>query len=236
MMEMLHTISVYLSHMHPIVYIIVISLLFASLLSWSAIIHQFYYLYRLERHDRRFYTLFDLHQDDLVHLYQNLHQPNLVVQGLSHLFHVGFSRFQQAQKHQLPQQLLLQDVERSTNIWLEKYINRLESPLTLLGTIASVSPYVGLLGTVWGIMHTLQALGYGQHSMQIATVAPGIAEALMTTAFGLLTAIPANIAYNYCANRANRVSQRYERFQQQWITQLSILCHQNRNKSREISS
>ncbi len=232
-MTALHTIASYFFQTSLAVRCVLVCLCTASVLSWTAIFYQTHYIYRLKQQNCSFYTLFHASQSDLNNVYQTLLQPNFRIQGIAHLFHTGFTTFQQGLQQQLPKKLMMQDIERTTNIALEQQSNRLEAPLTLLATIAAITPYVGLLGTVFGIIHTLQALSHTQGAMQLSTVAPGIAEALITTAVGLLAAIPATVAYNYCANSANRIIQNYENFQQQLTTQLHLQQHTNMMRSHE---
>jgi biopolymer transport protein TolQ len=98
-----------------------------------------------------------------------------------------------------------------------KELDRLEESLATLATIGSISPYVGLFGTVWGIMSTFIALG-GIQQVTLATVAPGIAEALIATAVGLVAAIPAVIAYNRYADQVGRLELRYDAFMEEFST------------------
>jgi biopolymer transport protein TolQ len=100
---------------------------------------------------------------------------------------------------------------------LSREIDDLETHLSFLATVGSTSPYVGLFGTVWGIMNSFMALS-GAQSVTIADVAPGIAEALIATAIGLFAAIPAVIAYNRFANRTERLVSRYENFMEEFAS------------------
>jgi biopolymer transport protein TolQ len=100
------------------------------------------------------------------------------------------------------------------NVSQMREVDRLEHNLAFLATVGSTSPYVGLFGTVWGIMNSFQALG-GVQSATIAMVAPGIAEALIATAMGLFAAIPAVIAYNRYADRVDRLEVRYDTFMEE---------------------
>jgi biopolymer transport protein TolQ len=98
-------------------------------------------------------------------------------------------------------------------------MDRLDTHLPFLATVGSTSPYVGLFGTVWGIMHSFHALGNVQQAT-LALVAPGISEALVATAIGLFAAIPAVIAYNRFSNQVERLNNRYEEFMQEFSTLL----------------
>ena len=103
---------------------------------------------------------------------------------------------------------------------LSREIEELESRLPFLATVGSTSPYVGLFGTVWGIMNSFRSLGAMQ-SVSIATVAPGISEALIATAMGLFAAIPAVIAYNRFSNDAEKLIARYEIFMEEFLSIVS---------------
>jgi biopolymer transport protein TolQ len=98
-------------------------------------------------------------------------------------------------------------------------MDRLESNLPFLATVGSTSPYIGLFGTVWGIMHAFHALGNVQQAT-LALVAPGISEALVATAIGLFAAIPAVVAYNRYSNQVERLNNRYEEFMEEFSTLL----------------
>jgi biopolymer transport protein TolQ len=100
---------------------------------------------------------------------------------------------------------------------VDKEIENIESKLTFLATVGSTTPFIGLFGTVWGIMHSFQAIAVSKNT-NLAIVAPGIAEALFTTALGLLAAIPAVIAYNKFISDSRKYSTRLENFSQSFIS------------------
>jgi biopolymer transport protein TolQ len=103
-------------------------------------------------------------------------------------------------------------------------IDKLEAGLAFLATVGSTSPYVGLFGTVWGIMNSFRALG-GAQQATLSMVAPGIAEALIATAMGLFAAIPAVIAYNRYANEVGRLENRFDTFKEEFSTLLQRQAH-----------
>jgi biopolymer transport protein TolQ len=103
-------------------------------------------------------------------------------------------------------------------------MDRLEAHLSFLATVGSTSPYIGLFGTVWGIMNSFRALG-GAQQATLSMVAPGIAEALVATAIGLFAAIPAVIAYNRFANEVDRLANRYDTFKEEFTTLLQRQAH-----------
>ena len=112
---------------------------------------------------------------------------------------------------------LVDGVHRALRVALSREIEILESNLSFLATVGSTSPYVGLFGTVWGIMNSFRSLG-AMKSVSIATVAPGISEALIATAMGLFAAIPAVIAYNRFSNDADSLTSRYEVFVEEFVS------------------
>jgi biopolymer transport protein TolQ len=114
---------------------------------------------------------------------------------------------------------VIQGVERSMRVALSREMDRLEANLSFLATVGSTSPYIGLFGTVWGIMHSFHALGNVKQAT-LALVAPGISEALVATAIGLFAAIPAVIAYNRFSDRVQRLNNRYEEFLEEFSTLL----------------
>ena len=112
---------------------------------------------------------------------------------------------------------MLDAVHRAMRVAMNREVDDLETNLSFIATVGSTSPYVGLFGTVWGIMNSFRSLGAAQQST-IASVAPGIAEALVATAMGLFAAIPAVIAYNHFSNRVERLISRYETFTEEFIS------------------
>ena len=114
-------------------------------------------------------------------------------------------------------QALMEATQRAMRVAQARETENLERNLAFLATVGSTSPYVGLFGTVWGIMTSFRALGTVQQAT-IAMVAPGISEALIATAIGLFAAIPAVIAYNRFANDLERITQNYETFQEEFST------------------
>jgi biopolymer transport protein TolQ len=136
------------------------------------------------------------------------------------IFHAGFSEFTRVrgQAGLAPGQLM-EGVRRAMHVEQLKEIDRLEESLATLATIGSTSPYVGLFGTVWGIMNAFHGLGNVQQAT-LAMVAPGIAEALIATAMGLFAAIPAVIAYNRFADRVSRLELRYDTFMEEFTALL----------------
>jgi biopolymer transport protein TolQ len=115
-------------------------------------------------------------------------------------------------------------------IAFSKEADRLENRLTLLATVGSSAPYIGLFGTVWGVMHAFQSLGDVQHAT-LAAVAPGISEALIATAIGLFAAIPAVIYYNRLSTQVDRLLGEYENFADGLLTILQRQAHSLNKKA-----
>jgi len=153
---------------------------------------------------------------DLAELYRTLDAS--APAGMSGLFVSGFREFSRLrQQSGLGGAQLLEGSRRAMKVAQLREIDRLEENLSTLATIGSTSPYVGLFGTVWGIMSAFQGLGSVQQAT-LAMVAPGIAEALIATAMGLFAAIPAVIAYNRYADQVGRLELRYDTFMEEFST------------------
>ena len=131
--------------------------------------------------------------------------------GLEAIFENGFREFARARKAELNNSEMVRSAHRAMKVSMAREIEQLESNLPFLATVGSVSPYVGLFGTVWGIMESFRALA-GVQQATLAMVAPGISEALIATAMGLLAAIPAVVAYNRFASQIDVMIVRYENF------------------------
>ena len=138
--------------------------------------------------------------------------------GMARIFESGFAEYARLHKRTVGSaEMLIAGVQRSMKVSLAREEDRLEANLSLLATIGSISPYVGLFGTVWGIMRSFTALGSVQHAT-LSMVAPGIAEALIATAMGLFAAIPAVIAYNRYSDQVDRLIGSYENFAEEFST------------------
>ena len=118
----------------------------------------------------------------------------------------------------------VENAQRAMKIELNRELERLDEHLPFLATVGSISPYIGLFGTVWGIMNSFRSLGNVQQAT-LAQVAPGIAEALIATAIGLFAAIPAVVAYNRFASRLDRLIGRYELFIDEFVVLLQRQAH-----------
>ena len=141
------------------------------------------------------------------------------------IFEAGFREFARLRKQEkIEPEAILEGAQRAMRVAMNKEIEVLETNLSFLATVGSTSPYVGLFGTVWGIMNSFRALGNVQHAT-IAMVAPGIAEALIATAMGLFAAIPAVIAYNRYSIDVERLINRYDTFTDEFASILHRYAH-----------
>jgi len=131
--------------------------------------------------------------------------------GMESIFENGFREFARARKAELDNSAVVRSAHRAMKVSMSREIEQLDNNLSFLATVGSVSPYVGLFGTVWGIMESFRALA-GVQQATLAMVAPGISEALIATAMGLLAAIPAVIAYNKFTTDVDAMVVRYENF------------------------
>jgi biopolymer transport protein TolQ len=198
-----------------VVQLVLAMLAIASLVSWVIIFGKRSVLGRARTEADRFEASF-WSGGDLGTLYRNLEAKGGST-GMSNIFQMGFREFARLRQHGGSADHLLEGARRAMKVAQLKELDRLEHNLATLATIGSVSPYVGLFGTVWGIMGTFVALG-GVQQATLATVAPGIAEALVATAFALFAAIPAFIAYNRYADKVSRLELRYNAFMEEFST------------------
>ena len=144
--------------------------------------------------------------------------------GLEAIFENGFREFARARKAELTSGEVVRSAHRAMKVSMAREIEQLENNLPFLATVGSVSPYVGLFGTVWGIMESFRALA-GVQQATLAMVAPGISEALIATAMGLLAAIPAVVAYNKFTSEIDAMIVRYENFLEEFTGILQRQAH-----------
>jgi biopolymer transport protein TolQ len=203
---------------------VMILLMSASLVSWTLIFQRAWFFNRKQQlmnvFSRRFWD-----SSDLSRLYSDIDNNSEQRQGMAAIFHAGFKEFIRAKKQG---QVLIEPIQRVMQISSSKEAQKMEQHLPFFASVGSIAPYVGLFGTVWGIMTSFQALGHAQQAT-IAMVAPGISEALVATALGLFTAIPAVIAYNRFSTRANTLLDRFDLFQEELI---SLIEQQNSDTVR----
>lgn len=187
----------------PVVQLVMLGLLAMSVRSWSIIIQKWSHFKSLRQHTTRFMRQWQA-SDNLETLHQNL-RPRKAI-GLAKQFLDGHAAWA-LHRNMDAMQLSMSVAEQET-------IAPLSHQLPTLATIGSVSPYIGLFGTVWGIMTSFVALGSVQQA-SIAMVAPGISEALIATAMGLFAAIPAVIAYNFGTQQINQFCDQSQLLQDQ---------------------
>ena len=212
------------SRASTLVQLVMLALLAASVLSWFVIFTK-HKILKVAREDAmRFEDQF-WSGINLADLYSRLKKKNEERRGMARIFESGFAEYARLHKRTAGSgEMLLAGVQRSMKVSLAREEDKLEANLSLLATIGSISPYVGLFGTVWGIMRSFTALGSVQHAT-LAMVAPGIAEALIATAMGLFAAIPAVIAYNRYATAIDRLYARYDIFLEEFSAILQRQVH-----------
>lgn len=199
-----------------VVQIVIGILLAASVTSWAIIFNKRMLVRRAQRDADRFENSF-WSGGDLAALYRSV-QSHGSATGMESVFEFGFREFARLRSQGgVAADMVLEGSRRAMRVAQLKEIERLEHSLATLATVGSVSPYVGLFGTVWGIMSAFSGLGNVQQAT-LAMVAPGIAEALIATAFGLFAAIPAVVAYNRYADQVGRLELRYDAFMEELST------------------
>ncbi len=195
--------------------LVMLLLLGFSFMSWVIIIRKYSQMKaateNAESFEERFWSGADLAQ-----LFREVSNRGASNGGMENIFESGFREFvRQRQRRTHDMRLVIESSERAMRVAGTREIGALERNLEFLANVGSISPYVGLFGTVWGIMGAFQGLGE-MKDVTIAVVAPHISEALIATAMGLFAAIPAVWAYNRFANKVDRVASRYEVFQEEF--------------------
>ncbi|MGB1403413.1 MAG: protein TolQ [Porticoccaceae bacterium] len=202
-------------------------LLIASLLSWIMIIQRSFFLGAAQRGFREFEDTF-WSGIDLNNLYDELTaqaQEDGAGDGIENVFRAGFREFNRlAQSDKADPDAVMEGTDRAMRVALSREDEKLNTNLPFLASVASVSPYIGLFGTVWGIMNSFRGLAMVQQAT-LATVAPGISEALIATAMGLFAAIPAVIAYNRYAAQVEVINANYETFAEEFSSILHRQVH-----------
>ncbi len=204
-----------------VVQLVMLILAMASITSWVMIFQRAFYLRRVEREIAAFEDEFWSGRD-LRELYTELSaEEEGGVTGIEGVFLAGFREYSRMSERGVSDpDAVMQGVQRAMRVALQREEEQLERNLPFLATVGSTSPYIGLFGTVWGIMNSFRSLAaVGQATL--ATVAPGISEALIATAIGLFAAIPAVIAYNRFAARVEVLMNRYTGFAEE----LSSILH-----------
>lgn len=195
-----------------VVQAVMLLLLVGSVLSWVIIFQRSIAMRQAHRAHRRFEERF-WSGVDLNELYRD--EPDAEPQATEHLFRSGFREFNRLLSRTRSPSAILDGVQRSMRVAWSREEDRLNRHLVFLATVASASPYIGLFGTVWGIMGSFQSLSMAQQAT-LSTVAPWIAEALIATAMGLFAAIPAVIFYNRLSSASSRLLGKYEDFAEEF--------------------
>jgi len=215
-----------------VVQLVLLLLVSASIASWAIILRKRRTLREAALGSDAFETTF-WGGGDLTAIYRDVTKAGSAPSGMAGLFEAGFREFRRlAQQPGLAPQQLLEGCRRAMQVAQMREMDRLEQNLATLATIGSTSPYVGLFGTVWGIMNSFQAIGNVQ-SATLAMVAPGISEALIATAMGLFAAIPAVIAYNRYADKVTRLEVRFDTFTEEFSAILQRHAHPRPAGERE---
>jgi biopolymer transport protein TolQ len=214
------------------VQIVIAMLVASSLYSWMIIFRKRFVIGRSRREAEQFENQF-WSGGDLAQLYRAIEQRGGAA-GMASIFEFGFREFARLrQQAGNSADQMLEGSRRAMRVAQLKEIDRLEQSLATLATVGSTSPYVGLFGTVWGIMSAFYSLGNVQQAT-LAMVAPGISEALITTAFGLFAAIPAVIAFNRFADQVARLEIRFDAFTEEFSTILQR--HASRGSAHGVVS
>ncbi|MCP4184632.1 MAG: protein TolQ [Hyphomicrobiales bacterium] len=208
---------------------VMIGLMLASIWSWAIILDKWFLYGRTRRQLNRFEKVFWSGQS-LEELYQSVSEKTPT--GMASLFVAAMYEWKRSYERGASSQIGLQTrIDKVLDVSLAREAERLERRLIFLATVGSAAPFVGLFGTVIGIMTSFQAIA-GSKSTNLAVVAPGIAEALMATALGLLAAIPATIFYNKLSSDVSKITLRLESFADEFSAILSRQIDE-RNKPRE---
>lgn len=218
------TIWHFIADAGPVVKIVLIILIMASVTSWTVIVQRFAFLNNTRAAADNFQKTF-WSGIDLAQLNENLKHKKEPLTGLENIFSSGFDAFLKMRiTEKASHEAVMDGVQRAMKIARAREYDQLEKHLSFLATVGSTSPYVGLFGTVWGMMTALQALGNVSQA-SISMVAPGISESLIATAIGLFAAIPAYVAYNRFSSEADRISNDYETFQDEFYALLHRQTH-----------
>jgi len=203
---------------------VMLVLLVASIASWAIIFSKRKELDKATKIADEFEGLFWSGMD-LSDLYRNLTAHGVEAEGIENIFIAGYREFSRLQqKSDSNGVIAVENAQRAMRIELSRELELLDARLSFLATVGSTSPYVGLFGTVWGIMNSFRSLGNAQQAT-LAQVAPGIAEALIATAMGLFAANPAVVAYNRFSNQLDRLSGRYDLFVEEFVVLLQRQVH-----------
>jgi biopolymer transport protein TolQ len=211
-------------------------LMLASMFSWYMIINRFLYFRsandEMYRFEERFWSGIDLSE-----LYREGNQKasdGHPILGMESIFRAGFKEFSRlAQQTEVDSEAVIEGSRRAMRVAVMREEERLERHLAFMASVGSTSPYIGLFGTVWGIMHSFRGLANSTQAT-LATVAPGISEALVATAMGLFAAIPAVLAYNRFASKVDVLSNRYDTFMDEFSSILHRQAYALRSRGNKV--
>lgn len=218
---------------------LVMALLFlASMVSWYMIVQRFIYFRNahdeMYQFEERFWSGIDLAQ-----LYREGSEQTSsgqAIMGMESIFRAGFKEFSRlAQQSDMDSEAVVEGSRRAMRVAMMREDERLERHLAFLASVGSTSPYIGLFGTVWGIMHSFRGLANATQAT-LATVAPGISEALVATAMGLFAAIPAVLAYNRLASRVDVFTNRYDTFVDEFSGILNRQAYALRSREKKAGA
>ncbi|MCF6298861.1 MAG: protein TolQ [Thiomicrorhabdus sp.] len=202
-----------------VVQAIMVLLIFMSLVVWAVAFSKWYQIRVARKAAQEFMENYQ-NSSNLTQFYREDQVSKNHGKGLSHIFLEGFKEFLRLKNQDVVEVSdLMNGTQRMMKVAFSKEADKLEERLSILATVGSSAPYIGLLGTVWGVMHAFQGLG-GMHNATLAAVAPGISEALIVTAVGLFAAIPAVITYNSLTNSTDRLLNEYENFAETFLSTL----------------
>ena len=191
---------------------VIIILILASIYSWALIFEKYKVFKKIFKSTEEFEQDF-INSKSIRTLYEKLNQDS--EDPMSIVFRSG-AKYLTENKSQ-SQNILTEKVKSVMDVAIDKEVEKYENKLTFLATVGSVAPFIGLFGTVWGIMNSFQSIAISRNT-SLAIVAPGIAEALFATALGLLAAIPAVVAYNKFSSNSRKYTQKLENFTQTFIS------------------
>ena len=207
-----------------VVQLVMLIMLSASVASWT-------FIFSKRKELKQAIDITDDFEDEfwsgvgLAELYKKMSSDRFEPEGIEKIFLAGYREFaRMRQKGDVEPVVQLESAQRAMRIELARELDRLDETLPFLATVGSTSPYIGLFGTVWGIMNSFRALGEIKNAT-LSNVAPGISEALIATAIGLFAAIPAVIAYNRFSTRLDRLAGRYELFIDEFVVLLQRQAH-----------
>jgi biopolymer transport protein TolQ len=203
----------------PVVKIVMIGLIVASIICWAIVIEKYVALRNMQRSTDKFEQMFWSGQS-LEDLYLTLGPRNN--KGMATLFMAAMREWKRSQQGAMRAgfQGVQMRINKVMDVQIQKEMSQLEQRLLILATVGSTAPFIGLFGTVWGIMNSFRAIGISKNT-NLAVVAPGLAEALFATALGLIAAIPAVMFYNKFSSDIGKVAARLENFADEFSSIIS---------------